>query len=59
MDKILGYFMEDEIYWQGEKQPLRKTPIIAIDDNGGSTLHVLSLEGNWYTIDRNELIENA
>lgn len=56
MEEIKGYFMEDEIYWKGVKQEPRKTPIVLIDDNGGDTLHVLSIEGNWYTINRSELI---
>lgn len=56
MDKIKGYFMEDEIYYKGIKQEPRKTYVISVDDNGSDTLHVLSVEGNWYTIDRNELI---
>lgn len=57
MEKIIGYFMEDGIYWKGEKQPLRKTPVVAVDDNGSDNLHVLSAEGNWYTIKRNEFIK--
>ena len=52
----IGYFMEDEIYFQGVKQPVRKTLIIVCmkneDDN---TAQVLSVEGNWYTLNISEV----
>lgn len=54
MQKI-GYFIEDEIYWQGQKQPARKTEIISIQDDGKNTIQVLSDTGNWYEIERTKI----
>ncbi len=65
MAKIVGYFMEKGIWYQGKEQSPRKTPVIIIGDNPSFTLDdyqadddidVLSEEGNWYTIKKKELI---
>lgn len=56
--KLIGYFMEDEIYFQGKKQPIRKTPIIGFyrDEHDNNVAHVLSLEGNWYTLNKDDVV---
>ncbi len=65
MAKIVGYFMETGIWFQGKEQPPRKTPLIMIGDKPSFNLDdfsenddipVLSEEGNWYTIKKKELI---
>lgn len=65
MEKIVGYFMETGIWFQGKEQPPRKTPIIMIGDTAAFNLDdlsendnipILSEEGNWYTIKKKELI---
>ena len=65
MAKIVGYFMESGIWCKGKEQPPQKTPLIMIGDkplfNLGSysdedDIPVLSVEGNWYTIKKKELI---
>lgn len=64
-EKIVGYFIETEIWYQGKEQPPKKTPIILIGDNPSFNIDdfsddddipVLSLEGNWYTIKKKEII---
>lgn len=63
--KIVGYFMETGIYSGNKELPPQKTPIILIGDKPSFDLNnytdddevpVLSLEGNWYTIKKKELI---
>ena len=65
MEKIVGYFMESGIWYQGKKQPPQKTPLMMIGDKPSFNLDdysnednipVLSVEGNWYTIKKKELI---
>ena len=65
MSKVVGYFMETCIFWQGKEQPPRKTPLSLIGDRPSFNLDdysdeddipVLSVEGNWYTIKKKELI---
>lgn len=65
MEKIVGYFMESGIWYQGKEQPPQKTPLIMIGDKPSFNLDnysdeddisVLSVEGNWYTIKKKELI---
>lgn len=61
MSEVVGYFMETDIYFQGEKQPPRKTPLSAISGNlddysDDDDIQVLSVEGNWYTIKKKDLI---
>lgn len=61
MHKILGYFFETGIWCQGKEQPPRKTPIILINgdiDNYSENddVEVLSIEENWYTIKKGEII---
>lgn len=64
-EKIVGYFMETGIWYQGKEQPPRKTPIILIGDNPSFDLSnysdddeipVLSLDSNWYHIKKSEII---
>ena len=38
MAKIVGYFMEKGIWYQGKEQSPRKTPVIIIGDNPSFTL---------------------
>ncbi len=65
MAKIVGYFMETGIWRQGKELPPQKTPLIIIGDDSQRDLdkysdeddiEVLSVEGNWYTIKKKELI---
>lgn len=65
MNDVVGYFMETDIWFQGEKQPSRKTPLIMIGDTDSFDLgnysdedeiNVLSIEGNWYTVKKKDLI---
>lgn len=65
MAKIVGYFMETGIWRQGEELPPQKTPLIIIGHDSPLNLdkysdeddiEVLSVEGNWYTIKKKELI---
>ena len=65
MAKIVGYFMESGIWHQGKEQHPQKTPLIMIGDKPSFNLDnysdeddipVLSVEGNWYTIKKKELI---
>ena len=65
MVKIVGYFMESGIWYQGKEQPPQKTPLMMIGDKPSFNLDdysdedyipVLSVEGNWYTIKKKELI---
>ena len=65
MEKIVGYFMESGIWYQGKEQPPQKTPLMMIGDKLSFNLDdysdeddipVLSVEGNWYTIKKKELI---
>ena len=64
-DKIVGYFMETGIWFQGKELPPRKTLLIMIGDRPSFDLNdysdnddipVLSQEGNWYTIKKKEII---
>lgn len=65
--KVLGYFMEHGIWSGGVEQPPRKTSVVAIDTGlrnlddvaPDEDIHVLSAEGNWYTIKRSELMQEA
>ena len=65
MSKVVGYFMETGIWFQGKEQPPRKTLLSLIGDIPSFNLNdysdeddipVLSVEGNWYTIKKKELI---
>lgn len=65
MEKIVGYFMESGIWYQGKEQHPQKTPLMMIGDKPSFNLDdysdedyipVLSVEGNWYTIKKKELI---
>lgn len=65
--KTVGYFMETGIFFQGKEQPPRKTPLIMIGDKPSFNLNdysdnddipVLSIDGNWYTIKKSEIIMN-
>lgn len=65
MAKIVGYFMETGIWFQGKEQPPQKTPLIMIGDrllfnlddfSADDDIPVLSEDGNWYTIKKKELI---
>ena len=64
-NNIVGYFMETGIYYAGKELPPQKTPLILIGDkpsfnlddvSDDDTISVLSLEGNWYSIKKRELI---
>jgi hypothetical protein len=62
--KYLGYFMEDEVYFAGKKLPPQKCDVVSVDVGFRNfdeiapedTIHVLSAEGNWYTIKKKELV---
>lgn len=65
MKTVVGYFMETGIFWQGKEQPPRKTPLILIGDSLSFDINnysnedevpVLSVEGNWYTIKKKDII---
>lgn len=61
MSEIKGYFMESEIWFQGKKQPPRKTPIVGIAGDLDSysnedEIQVLSLEGDWYHVKKKDII---
>ena len=65
MSDVVGYFMETGIWFQGKEQPPRKTPLVMIGDTDSFDLgnysdedeiQVLSVEGNWYTIKKKDLI---
>lgn len=65
MKTVVGYFMETGIFWQGKEQPPRKTPLILIGDSlsfdvnnysNEDEVPVLSVEGNWYTIKKKDII---
>lgn len=65
MNKVVGYFMETGIWFQNQEQPPRKTPLMMIGDSPSFDLNnysdeddvpVLSVEGNWYTIKKKEII---
>lgn len=65
MAKVVGYFMETGIWYQGKEQPPQKTPLMMIGDKPSFNLDdysdeddipVLSVEGNWYKIKKKELI---
>lgn len=61
MANIVGYFMESGIYFQGKEQPPRKTEIILIEGNiedysDNDDVSVLSIEENWYTIKKKNII---
>ena len=60
-NKVLGWFMENEIWFRGILQPPRRTNIISFDGRDISKLddedliHVLSDSGAWYTIQKKEI----
>lgn len=60
-NKVLGWFMENEIWFRGILQPPRKTNIISFDGRDITKLddedlvHVLSESGDWYTIQKKEI----
>jgi len=65
MQEIVGYFMETGIWFLGKEQPPRKTPLSLIGDRPSfdfnaysdeDDIPVLSVEGNWYTIKKKELL---
>ena len=65
MAKIVGYFMESGIWYKGKEQSPQKTPLIMIGDkplfnldnySDEDDIPVLSVEENWYTIKKKELI---
>lgn len=63
LDNVIGYFIETDIWFQGVKQPPRKTPIILIENNipleqysDEDEIQVLSIEENWYTIKKRDLV---
>lgn len=62
-NKPVGYILDDNIYENGRKQPIKKIPILKIsagkqwDDLGEyEDIEVMTDEGDWRTIQKYELI---
>jgi len=64
MMTIKGHFMQDKIYFQGKKQPIRKTEIYDIDCGNvllenrkpEDKIQVMDEDGNWFSIKVSEFI---
>ena len=62
--EVKGYFMQDGIYFQGKKQPIKKTEIYAIDcgdtpldeRRSEDTIQVMDECGDWFEIKVSEFI---
>lgn len=55
--QVIGWFLEDMIYYHGIAQPRRNTMVILAIPREDGYIDVLSQEGNWYTIPVNEYHE--
>lgn len=60
-EKILGWWLEQEVWYRGILQPPKRNNIISfggidiedVDDDG--FVNVLSEDNNWYTLQRKEI----
>ena len=57
---MVSYFMEDEIYFHGEKQPLRQTYIFDYDitPSKDGLVRVLAYSGHSYTLKPEQILED-
>ena len=50
------YFIDNEIYFQGKKQPSRKVEIFSLYDMGNDKICCRDIDGNSYILDKKEII---
>lgn len=50
------YYMDKEVYFQGEKQPDRKVKLSTIIDNDDGTASCYDESGDYYILNVNDII---